>query len=155
MGALSVTGPDLIRFLHAQAPVYGQVIEELTDGSKRTHWMWFVFPQLAGLGHSALAQHYAIRDLDQAKRYLSDPILGRRLRECVRRMIGHKGKSAFEILGSPDDLQFRSCLTLFAQAASDDSDRLLFTEGLDQFYDGKPDQRTLELLGWTTRNAPG
>jgi hypothetical protein len=87
--------------------------------------------------------------------YLSDPILGRRLRDCVRRIIGHKGKSAFEILGSPDDLKLRSCLTLFAQAASDDSDRLLFTEGLDQFYDGKPDQRTLELLGLTTRNVPG
>ena len=150
VGALSVTEPDLIRFVHAQDQVYGRVIEELTDGCKRTHWMWFIFPQLAGLGHSALAQRYAIRDLDQANRCLADPTLGSRLRDCVRLMIGRKVKSALEILGSPDDLKFRSCLTLFAQAASDNSDRLLFTEGLDQFYDGKPDQRTLELLGLKT-----
>jgi uncharacterized protein (DUF1810 family) len=150
-----VTEPDLIRFVHAQAQIYRRVIEELTNGCKRTHWMWFIFPQLAGLGHSALAQRYAIRDLDQAKRYLTDPILGSRLRDCVQRMIGHKEKSALEILRSPDDFKFRSCLTLFAQAASDNSDRLLFTEGLDQFYDGQPDQRTLVLLGLTTRNVRG
>ena len=80
--------------------------------------MWFIFPQLAGLGHSPMAQHYAIRDLDQAKRYLADPILGCRLRQDVQLVVGHKDKSALEILGSPDDLKFRSCLTLFAQAAS-------------------------------------
>ena len=108
--------------------------------------MWFIFPQLAGLGHSAIAQRYAIRDLDQAKRYLADPILGTRLRHDVRLMTSHKGKSALEILGSPDDLKFRSCLTLFGQAASDNSDRMLFGEALDQFYGGEPDPRTLELL---------
>jgi uncharacterized protein (DUF1810 family) len=142
-----MTEPDLLRFVNAQAQVYSRVTEELTDGRKRTHWIWFIFPQLAGLGYSATAQRYAIRDLEQARRYLADPLLAGRLRDDVRRMIGHKDRSALEILGSPDDLKFRSCLTLFRQAASEASDRMLFTEALDQFYDGKPDPRTLELLG--------
>jgi uncharacterized protein (DUF1810 family) len=142
-----VTDPDLIHFVDAQAQVYGRVIEELTDGRKRTHWMWFIFPQLTGLGHSALAQRYAIRDLEQARRYLADPMLGSRLLDGVGLMIGHKGRSALEILGSPDDLKFRSCLTLFAKAAADNSDRMLFQEALDQFYNGMLDHRTLELLG--------
>jgi uncharacterized protein (DUF1810 family) len=109
--------------------------------------MWFVFPQLVGLGRSAMAQRYAIRDLEEARLYLVDPILGARLRQVVRLMMAHKGKSALEILGSPDDLKFRSCLTLFREAAPDDCDRVLFTEALDQFYRGEPDTRTLELLG--------
>ena len=141
-----MTETDLIRFVTAQAEVYSQVIEELADGCKRTHWMWFIFPQLTGLGHSAMAQRYAIHDLDQAKRYLADPILGTRLRHDVRLMMRHEGKAALQILGSPDDLKFRSCLTLFGQAASDSSDRMLFAEALDQFYGGEPDPRTLELL---------
>ena len=141
-----MTEADLLRFANAQAPVYSQVVKELTAGCKRTHWMWFIFPQLRGLGHSAMAQHYAISNLDQAMRYLADPILGSRLRQHVRLMIAHKDKSALEILGSPDDLKFRSGLTLFGQAASDDSDRTLFMEALDQFYRGEPDPRTLELL---------
>jgi uncharacterized protein (DUF1810 family) len=106
--------------------------------------MWFIFPQLAGLGHSSMAQRYAIEDLDQAtSRYLADPILGSRLRQNVRLVMGHKHKSALEILGSPDDLKFRSCLTLFSQAASNRSDQTLFEQALHQFYDG-PDPRTLE-----------
>jgi uncharacterized protein (DUF1810 family) len=141
-----VTEADLLRFVNAQAPVYSQVIEELTAGCKRTHWIWFIFPQLKGLGHSAMAQRYAIRDLDQATRYLADPILGSRLRHDVQLTMVHKGKSALEILGSPDDLKFRSCLTLFGQVASDKSERMLFFEALDQFYGGEPDPRTLELL---------
>ncbi len=141
-----MTEADLLPFVNAQAPVYSKVIEELTAGCKRTHWMWFIFPQLRGLGHSAMAQRYAIRDLDHATRYLADPILGSPLRHDVRLMISHKGKSALEILGSPDDLKFRSCLTLFGQVATDNSDRMLFIEALDQFYDGEPDPRTLELL---------
>jgi uncharacterized protein (DUF1810 family) len=108
--------------------------------------MWFVFPQLAGLGRSAIAQHYAINDLGQAKRYLADSILGGRLRQVVRIMAGHHDKSAYEILGSPDDLKFRSCLTLFREAASDHSDRALFTQALDQFCQGQPDETTLALL---------
>jgi uncharacterized protein (DUF1810 family) len=143
---ISMTDPDLIRFLDAQDQIYAQVIEELTNGRKRTHWMWFIFPQIAGLGRSAVAQHYAIRDLDQARRYLADPILGLRLRQAVNLMIDQKAKSALEILGSPDDLKFRSCLTLFREAASDHSDRALFAQALDQFYRGEADSRTLELL---------
>lgn len=141
-----MTDPDLIRFLDAQDQIYAQIVEELTNGRKQTHWMWFIFPQLAGLGRSAMAQHYAIRDLDQAKRYLANSILGQRLRQVVRLLINQTGKSAFEILGSPDDLKLRSCLTLFREAASEGSDRALFGKALDQFYCGEPDSRTLELL---------
>ena len=141
-----MTDSELIRFLDAQDQIYAQVIEELTSGRKQTHWMWFIFPQLVGLGRSAMAQHYAIRDLDQVRRYLGDSILGPRLRQVVKLMIGQKGRSAFEILGSPDDMKFRSCLTLFREAASENSDRTLFTKALDQFYRGQPDGRTLELL---------
>jgi uncharacterized protein (DUF1810 family) len=143
----SMTETDLIRFVNAQDRIYTQVVAELTDGCKRTHWMWFIFPQLAGLGRSPMAQRYAIRDLDQARLYLADPILGARLRQVVRLMMAHNGKSALEILGSPDDLKFRSCLTLFREAASDNCDRVLFTEALDQFYRSEADTRTLELLG--------
>jgi uncharacterized protein (DUF1810 family) len=141
-----VTDADLIHFVNAQAQVYRHVVQELTDGHKRTHWMWFIFPQLSGLGHSAMAQRYAIRDIDQARRYLADPVLGNRLRHDVRLMVGHKGKSALEILESPDNFKFRSCLTLFCEAASDKSDKSLFAEALNQFYNGEPDLRTLELL---------
>jgi uncharacterized protein (DUF1810 family) len=142
----SMTETDLIRFVNAQDRIYTQVVAELTDGCKRTHWMWFIFPQLAGLGRSAMAQRYATRDLDQARLYLADPILGARLREVVRLMIGHRGKTALEILGSPDDLKLRSCLTLFRDAASERSDRELFTRALEQFYRGESDTLTLELL---------
>jgi uncharacterized protein (DUF1810 family) len=141
-----VTEADLIQFVDAQAQVYRQVVEELADGRKRTHWMWFIFPQLSGLGHTAMAQRYAIRNIDQARRYLADPILGNRLRHDVSLILSHKGKSALEILGSPDDLKFRSCLTLFCEAASDKSDRSLFAEALNQFCNGEPDPRTLNLL---------
>jgi uncharacterized protein (DUF1810 family) len=108
--------------------------------------MWFIFPQVAGLGQSLMAQRYAIRDLDQAGRYLADATLGPRLRQVVSLMIDHNGKSAFEILGSPDDLKFRSCLTLFHEAADETPDRVLFGTALNQFYQGQPDSRTLELL---------
>jgi uncharacterized protein (DUF1810 family) len=138
--------PDLVRFLGAQDEIYDQVVAELTNGRKRTHWMWFIFPQLAGLGRSTMAQRYAIRDLDQARRYLADPILGPRLRQVVKLMIDQKANSASEILGSPDHLKFRSCLTLFHEAAAENSDRVLFAEALDQFYHGQADSRTLELL---------
>jgi uncharacterized protein (DUF1810 family) len=142
-----MTDADLIRFLEAQDQIYEQVVGELGKGRKKTHWMWFIFPQLAGLGRSAIAQQYAIRDLNQARRYLGHPVLGARLRQVVNLMLGHPGKSALEILGSPDDLKFRSCLTLFREAARDDAERALFVKALDQFYSGDPDKRTLELLG--------
>ena len=141
-----MTEADLLRFVNVQSDVHDEVTKELTDGRKQTHWMWFVFPQLEGLGHSSMAQRYAIRDLDQARQFLADPLLGSRLRRDVRLMTSHTGKSALDILGSPDDLKFRSCLTLFAEAASDDSDRMLFKQALDQYYGGKADPRTMELL---------
>ena len=140
-----MTDPDLVRFVEAQDSVRRRVVEELTAGQKQTHWMWFVFPQVAGLGHSAIAERYAIRDLDQAKRYLDDPTLGERMRHDVCLMLRHKGKSPLQILGSPDDLKFRSCMTLFAHAASNDDDRSLFKQALDQFYAGKSDPRTEQL----------
>jgi uncharacterized protein (DUF1810 family) len=141
-----MTDADLIRFLDAQDQIYQQVLGELAKGRKETHWMWFIFPQLAGLGRSGMARHYAIRDLDQAKRYLADSTLGSRLRQVVRLLMDQKRKSAFEILGSPDDLKLRSCLTLFREAASEDSDRALFAKALDQFFRGEPDGLTLERL---------
>jgi uncharacterized protein (DUF1810 family) len=141
---ITVTEADLVPFFDAQSDVYDQVTDELTKGRKRTHWMWFIFPQLEGLGHSSMARRYAIRDLDQARRYLADPLLGSRLRRDVRLMTSHKGKSAWDMLGSPDDLKFRSCLTLFSEATSDDSDRMLFKQALDQFYGGQADPRTME-----------
>ena len=141
-----MTDADLIRFLDAQDQIYQQVVEELANGRKETHWIWFIFPQLTGLGRSGMAQHYALRDLDQAQRYLADSILGPRLRQAVRSLMDQKGKSALEILGSPDDLKLRSCLTLFREAATEESDRELFAKALEQFYRGEPDRRTLDLL---------
>jgi uncharacterized protein (DUF1810 family) len=141
-----MTDAALIRFVEAQALVREQVTVELAAGKKSSHWMWFVFPQLAGLGHSSTARQYAINDLEQARRYLADPVLGECLRLDVRLLLSHKQKSASQILGSPDDLKFRSCLTLFHAAASDQSDRALFDQALKQFYNGEPDARTLKML---------
>ena len=142
-----MTHPDLVRFVEAQESVHDQVTAELKAGRKRTHWMWFVFPQLTELGRSPTALHYGIADLDQARRYLADPLLGRRLREDVRRVLEHSKRTALDILGAPDDMKFRSCLTLFRAAADDPADRELFDAALGAFYAGKPDGRTLALLG--------
>lgn len=122
---------NLQRFVEAQAPVYGTALAELRAGRKRTHWMWFVFPQIAGLGHSPMAQHYAISGLAEAKAYLAHPLLGSRLEECTEAVKTHRGRSAHEIFGTPDDMKFRSCLTLFAYAALGGR---LFRETLQQFY---------------------
>lgn len=138
---------NLARFVDAQEPIRQQVLDELKKGRKRTHWMWFVFPQLRGLGRSPNAQFYGIAGRDEARRYLDHPILGERLRSDVALMLSHTDKSAHSILGSPDDLKFRSCLTLFLHAAEADDDRALFTQALDRFYDGAEDTRTLALLG--------
>jgi uncharacterized protein (DUF1810 family) len=136
----------LERFVRAQDPIHSQAAKELTAGRKQSHWMWFVFPQLLGLGSSAMAQRYAIQDLDEARRYLAHPVLGSRLREDVHLMMQHNGKSALEILGTPDDLKFRSCLTLFREAASEKSDQALFAQALERFYGGAPDPRTIQAL---------
>jgi uncharacterized protein (DUF1810 family) len=133
---------DLERFLTAQAPVMDDVRAELGAGRKRSHWMWFVFPQLKGLGTSSMAQHYGIASLAEACAYLAHPVLGPRLRECCELMLAVPEKTAHDILGSPDDLKFLSCVTLFSLAAPGDE---LFGRCLARFYGGTPDARTLAL----------
>jgi uncharacterized protein (DUF1810 family) len=133
----------LQRFVDAQAPVYERVRTELNNGRKQSHWMWFVFPQIAGLGHSAMAQRYAISSLDEAKAYIVHPVLGRRLRECTELVVQADGKSAYEILGSPDDMKFHSCMTLFARVAPQEE---LFTDALEKYFGGAEDQATLARL---------
>jgi uncharacterized protein (DUF1810 family) len=134
---------DLQRFVDAQQRVYPQVCQELRAGRKESHWMWFVFPQIAGLGHSATSIHFAIASLDRARAYLAHPILGPRLRECVRLTLAIDGRTAREIFGPVDEMKLRSSLTLFANAASDEP---LFAEGLEKFFSGAPDPATLEKL---------
>ncbi|AGA72818.1 DUF1810 domain-containing protein [Pseudomonas plecoglossicida] len=134
---------DLQRFVEAQNPVYDQVMQELQAGRKRSHWMWYVFPQLDGLGHSAMAERYALAGIDEARAYLAHPLLGPRLQACVTALLQHHDKSAREMLCSPDYLKLRSCLTLFAQAAPGNP---LFQLALVQFYDGEPDAMTLAML---------
>lgn len=136
---------DLERFVTAQARVWEAAEAELAAGEKLSHWMWFVFPQIAGLGRSDLARRYGIRDLAEARAYLAHPLLGPRLRRGVELMLSHHGKSAHAILGRPDDLKLRSCLTLFALAAGK-ADRALFEAGLARFYDGARDPLTLAIL---------
>jgi uncharacterized protein (DUF1810 family) len=136
-------GFDLQRFIDAQAPVYGRVCGELRNGRKQSHWMWFIFPQIAGLGHSPMAQRYAISSLAEAKAYLEHPILGPRLRECTRLVLSIEGRSAREILGAPDDMKFRSCLTLFAHAAPEEP---LFHDALRKYFCGAFDPLTVEKL---------
>ncbi len=130
---------DLSRFVAAQDPVYAQAQTELTLGRKRSHWMWFVFPQVEGLGASAMAQRYAIHSLEEAAAYLAHPILGPRLKECVALVNKVEGASAREIFGHPDDLKFRSSMTLFAAAAPEES---LFAQALEKYYAGAPDPFT-------------
>ena len=134
---------DLQRFVDAQAAVYERVGAELKNGRKQSHWMWFIFPQIAGLGHSAMAQRYAISSLGEAKAYLANPVLGPRLRECTRLVLQVAGKSALQILGSPDDMKFRSCMTLFARAAPEEA---LFRTALEKYFDGAEDSQTLTRL---------
>jgi uncharacterized protein (DUF1810 family) len=146
---------DLQHFVDAQNQVLDQAVAELEAGSKESHWMWFVFPQIDGLGSSPMARRFAISGLDQAKRYLAHDILGRRLRSQVRLVLKHPDKTARQIFGTPDDLKFRSCLTLFRAAAIDPSpDWQLFSAALNRFYDGKPDTGTLDILAKLGCNPP-
>jgi len=134
---------DLQRFVDAQKRNYDDALAELKAGRKTSHWMWYVFPQIAGLGFSAMAQTYAIGSLAEAKAYLSHPVLGPRLRECVAAVNAVTGRTAHEIFGSPDDVKFRSSLTLFAAAAPEEP---LFGQALAAYFGGEPDPRTLEAL---------
>ena len=133
---------DLQRFVTAQAGVHEQALGELTAGRKRSHWMWFVFPQLAALGHSPTAKHFGLSGLDEARAYLAHTVLGPRLLACTAAANAVRGHTAHEIFGSPDDLKFRSSMTLFAQA---DPDQPAFRDAIARFYDG-PDPMTLDLL---------
>jgi uncharacterized protein (DUF1810 family) len=133
---------DLSRFVDAQAQIYSRVTAELAAGAKQTHWMWFIFPQIAGLGFSAMAQRYAIGSRAEAAAYLAHPILGPRLKECTRLVLAVKDRTIHAILGSPDDIKFRSSMTLFA-AVSDDP---LFAAAIERYYAGAPDQATLDIL---------
>lgn len=138
------TAFDPERFLKAQELAFDTALDELHAGSKQTHWMWFVFPQLRGLGRSSLAQRYAISGIEEAKAYLQHPVLGRRLRRCVEAVLGVPDRTLRQIFGSPDDIKFRSSMTLFALA---DGGEPLFQEALDRYCDGVMDPVTLKLLG--------
>jgi uncharacterized protein (DUF1810 family) len=134
---------NLQRFVDAQNPVYAQVCSELRGGQKRGHWMWFIFPQIKGLGYSHLAEKFAISSPAEAQAYLQHPILGPRLHECSRLATLIDGKTIQQIFGSPDDLKFRSSMTLFARAAAGDQ---VFDDALNKYFAGEPDRLTLALL---------
>ena len=134
---------NLQRFVDAQASVYDDVIDELHEGRKTSHWMWFVFPQLRGLGHSPMAQRFALAGLEEARAYLAHPLLGERLRECTRLVQRGGVGDAHAIFGSPDDLKFRSCMTLFHAVAPGEA---LFGHALDRFFGGSGDPRTEALV---------
>lgn len=135
---------NLERFVQAQGPVYAAVLRELQRGRKTTHWIWFIFPQLRGLGYSSTSAHFAISGREEAQQYLGHPLLGARLVECARLMLGHAGRSALEILGSPDDVKLRSSMTLFETVPGADP---VFAQVLEQLFQGERDARTLKLLG--------
>jgi uncharacterized protein (DUF1810 family) len=141
-GSMSDDPYDLNRFVAAQDLVYTQVRDELGRGRKATHWMWFVFPQIAGLGFSATSQRYAISGFDEARAYLAHPILGPRLRECVQLVLAVEGRSVHEIFGAPDDSKLHSSLTLFAEASDDE----IFSLALRKYFGGELDHATMERL---------
>ena len=134
---------DLRRFVDAQRAVYETVYRELCQGRKQSHWMWFIFPQIKGLGHSATAQKFAIPSREEAEAYLAHPILGPRLRECTRIIADLEGKSVEDIFGYPDDMKFRSSMTLFAQTETDNE---IFERCLEKYFGGEADLATLVLL---------
>jgi uncharacterized protein (DUF1810 family) len=140
---------DLKRFLKAQEPVFRAVQGELARGRKQTHWMWFIFPQLAGHGFSAMSQRYAISSRAEAVAYLAHPVLGERLVECTRLVLAVEGRTINAILGTPDDAKFRSCMTLFGAV----SDQPVFGEALARHFAGAPDGATLEILATLDRKA--
>lgn len=134
---------DLQRFVAAQQPLYARALNELKAGHKQSHWMWFVFPQIAGLGRSDTAQRFAIAGADEAAAYLDHSLLGPRLEECAEALLAHAERPARQILGSPDDMKLRSSMTLFATVAPE---RAVFQSVLNAFFDGQPDVATLKRL---------
>jgi uncharacterized protein (DUF1810 family) len=140
----SSDGPfHLERFVVAQERVYSHVLSELRAGKKVSHWMWFIFPQIRGLGRSPISIEYAISSREEARAYLQHPLLGPRLKECTQLVLQVEGRSAFEIFNEPDDMKFRSCMTLFTQVSHDDDS---FQRALDKYFNGQPDQLTLNRL---------
>jgi uncharacterized protein (DUF1810 family) len=135
---------DLSRFVRAQEGDYERALAELRSGQKRTHWMWYIFPQIDGLAFSATSKRYAIKSCEEARAYLAHPTLGPRLRECAEAVLGIEGRSATAIFGSPDDLKLRSCATLFASVSAPGS---VFDRLLVKYYRGERDAKTLKLLG--------
>jgi uncharacterized protein (DUF1810 family) len=135
---------ELGRFERAQERDYDRALSEIVGGRKRTHWMWYIFPQFDGLAHSSTSKHYAIKSVDEAQAYLDHAVLGPRLRECAEAVVRLEGRSASEIFGSPDDLKLRSCATLFAALSAPGS---VFDRLLEKYYGGRRDERTLKLLG--------
>jgi uncharacterized protein (DUF1810 family) len=133
----------LTRFVEAQKEVYDRALSEIRSGRKTSHWMWFIFPQFAGLGASETSRFYAIKSTDEAREYLQHPLLGRRLIECAEAVLSNRGVSAHDIFGSPDDMKLKSCMTLFAHVSSSNS---VFDKVLDQFYGGERDARTIAAL---------
>lgn len=140
--ALSKDRWDLDRFVRAQAPDYDRALSELRAGKKQSHWMWYIFPQIEGLGHSPMSRRYSIKSSGEAQAYLDHAILGPRLRESATVVRDIVGRSALEIFGSPDDLKLRSSATLFARVSGDG----VFEELLQKYFDGQPDKETLRLL---------
>ncbi|MEJ2697291.1 MAG: DUF1810 domain-containing protein [Candidatus Sulfobium sp.] len=134
---------DLSRFTKAQEGVYNAVLRELGSGRKRTHWMWYIFPQIDGLGHSPTSQYYAIKSMAEARQYLKHPVLGKRLLECTESVLAVEGRSVSEIFGYPDDLKLKSSMTLFASVADPPS---VFDRVIDKYFHGERDARTLDLL---------
>jgi uncharacterized protein (DUF1810 family) len=134
---------NLTRFVQAQEADYDQALTEIRAGAKRSHWMWYVFPQFVGLGSSPTSRNYAIKSREEAKAYLAHPILGPRLIECAEAALQIEGRSALQIFGSPDDIKLRSSATLFAAVSSGGS---VFHRLIDKYFDGKQDVRTLELI---------
>src|SRR6478609_4204216 len=134
---------NLERFVSAQDPIYPQVVSELRSGMKTSHWMWFIFPQIRGLGRSPVSLEYAISSREEAAAYLQHPVLGPRLKECTQLVLDVENRSAEEIFGSPDDMKFRSSMTLFAQVSAGDD---IFIRALQQYFGGAPDQLTLDRL---------
>lgn len=151
VGAVKVSF-DLERFVVAQAPVYERVRAELAAGAKASHWIWFIFPQLRGLGRSAMAEHFGLADRAEAEAYLAHPVLGARLRECTRLVLEVRNKTLHEIFGSPDDLKFHSSMTLFAAVAPEET---LFRQALDRCFDSRPDTLTEQMLGGDWASSVG
>ncbi|HEX9136493.1 MAG TPA: DUF1810 domain-containing protein [Nitrospirota bacterium] len=140
---------DLNRFIGAQEGIYDRVLAELRGGLKRSHWMWFIFPQIDGLGFSSTTRHYAIKSVEEARRYLGHPVLGARLVECTEAVLAVQGRSVSDIFGYPDDMKLQSSMTLFALVAGP---RSVFERVLEKYYQGKRDARTLQIVGNLNKN---